>query len=150
MLLSTDFTAKCELVLRPNTQKQPPQVFYKNRCFKNFSKFTGKYLCQSCNVVSFQKRERWKRKVKNRCEKIVAHYCYCLILNKMFAFLKPTERYDNQWRFLTFSIFYLWNKREKLFENSGIHFLIESTTVENTTFPYKTFLDYVKINEMGV
>ena len=28
-------------------QKQPPGVFYKKGVTKNFSKFTGKYLCQS-------------------------------------------------------------------------------------------------------
>ena len=28
-------------------QKQPPEVFYKKGVFKNFAKFTTKYLCQS-------------------------------------------------------------------------------------------------------
>ena len=28
-------------------QKQPPEVFYKKGVLKNFTKFTGKYLCQS-------------------------------------------------------------------------------------------------------
>ena len=28
-------------------QKQPQEVFYRKRCFKNFTKFTGKHQCQS-------------------------------------------------------------------------------------------------------
>ena len=28
-------------------QKQPPEVFYKKGVLKNFTKFTGKHLCQS-------------------------------------------------------------------------------------------------------
>ena len=28
-------------------QKQPPELFCKKRCFRNFAKFTGKHLCQS-------------------------------------------------------------------------------------------------------
>ena len=37
----------------PSIQKQPPEVFCKNRCsvrigaLRNFAKFTGKHLCQS-------------------------------------------------------------------------------------------------------
>ena len=30
-----------------NVQKQPPEVFYKKGVLWNFTKFTGKYLCQS-------------------------------------------------------------------------------------------------------
>ena len=30
-----------------NTQKQPPEVFYKKGTLKNFTKFTVKHLCQS-------------------------------------------------------------------------------------------------------
>ena len=28
-------------------QNQPPEVFYKKGVFRNFTKFTGKHLCQS-------------------------------------------------------------------------------------------------------
>ena len=30
-----------------NIQKQPPEVFYKKGVLRNFTKFTGKHLCQS-------------------------------------------------------------------------------------------------------
>ena len=45
-----------------NFQKQPPEVFYKKGVLKNFSKFTGKHLCQSLffNKVSKVKRD-WRR-----------------------------------------------------------------------------------------
>ena len=36
-----------KLAIKKRLQKQPPEVFYKKRCSKNFAKFTGKQLCQS-------------------------------------------------------------------------------------------------------
>ena len=33
--------------LHGNDRKQPPEVFYKKCVLKNFTKFTGKHLCQS-------------------------------------------------------------------------------------------------------
>ena len=35
-------------------QKQPPDVFYKKGVFKNFTKFTGKYLYQSFFLLKLQ------------------------------------------------------------------------------------------------
>ena len=37
-------------------QKQPPEVFYEKRFLRNFTKFTGKHLCQSLlfNIVAGQ------------------------------------------------------------------------------------------------
>ena len=39
-------------------QKQPPEVFYKKSALRNFTKFTGKHLCQSLffNKVAGQTR----------------------------------------------------------------------------------------------
>ena len=34
-------------IVKTTTQKQPPEVFYKKGVLKNFTKFTGKHLCQS-------------------------------------------------------------------------------------------------------
>ena len=36
---------KCNL--DSQIQKQPPEIFYKKGALKNFTKFTGKHLCQS-------------------------------------------------------------------------------------------------------
>ena len=41
-------------------QKQPPEVFCKKRVLKNFTKFTGKHLCQSLFLIklkTFLKKE---------------------------------------------------------------------------------------------
>ena len=44
----------------PLFQKQPPEVLYKKRCsikkgaLKNFTKFTGKHLCQSLFLIKLQ------------------------------------------------------------------------------------------------
>ena len=35
-------------------QKQPPEVFYKKGVLKNFTKFTGKHLCQSLFLMKLQ------------------------------------------------------------------------------------------------
>ena len=37
----------CPFDRRINIAKQPPEVFYKKGALKNFTKFTGKHLCQS-------------------------------------------------------------------------------------------------------
>ena len=37
-------------------QKQPPEVFYQEGVFKNFTKFTGKHLCWS---LFFDKLQAW-------------------------------------------------------------------------------------------
>ena len=38
-------------------RKQPPGVFYKKGFLKNFTKFTGKHLCQSLRACNFIKKE---------------------------------------------------------------------------------------------
>ena len=35
-------------------QKQPPEVFYKKAVLKNFTIFTGKYLCWSFFLIKLQ------------------------------------------------------------------------------------------------
>ena len=66
-------------------------------------------------------------------------------------FLKPKERpqfplkigmffFDDHCRFWTFSILWLWNKfseKARTYYETGVPFLVESTTIENATFPYK-------------
>ena len=52
----------CTIVTKQEPfQKQPPEVFYKKRVFKNFAKFTEKLLCQSLFFNKFagvyQKRD---------------------------------------------------------------------------------------------
>ena len=37
-----------------NNKKQPPEVFYKKAVPKNFSIFTGKYLCSSLFLIKLQ------------------------------------------------------------------------------------------------
>ena len=60
----------------------------------------------------------------------------------------------NHWKFWTISILKLWNKfseRHKLLKKMEYHFLVESTKIDNITFPYKTALSEanVKANRMG-
>ena len=45
-------------------QKQPPEVFCKKDVFRNFTKFTGKHLCQSHffnKVAGILKKRLWHR-----------------------------------------------------------------------------------------
>ena len=62
---------------------------------------------------------------------------------------------DIHWKLWTISILSLWNKfSEKvqtLFKKLEFRFLVESTEIDNTTFPYKTALSEasVKTNRMG-
>ena len=61
---------------------------------------------------------------------------------------------DNHWKFWTISILKLWNKfseRHRLLKKMEYRFLVESTKIDNITFPYKTALSEanVKTNRMG-
>ena len=61
---------------------------------------------------------------------------------------------DNHWKFWTISILWLWNKfskKRKLFKKLEYHFLVETTKIDNITFPCKTALSEanVKANRMG-
>ena len=62
---------------------------------------------------------------------------------------------DNHWKFWNFSILSLWNKfsekRKSFSTNWRIAFLVESTKIENGTFPCKTSLSEanIKTNIMG-
>ena len=42
-------------------QKQPPEVFYEKNVLKNWTKFTGKYLCQSLRPAALLKKRLWHR-----------------------------------------------------------------------------------------
>ena len=51
-------------------QKQPPEVFYKKSVPKNFTKFTGKHLCQSLffnKVAGLRPATLLKKKLWYRC-----------------------------------------------------------------------------------
>ena len=58
-------------------QKQPPEVFYKKGVLKNFTKFTGKHLCQSLFVnkvagprpATLLKKRLWHRCFSINCVK---------------------------------------------------------------------------------
>ena len=61
---------------------------------------------------------------------------------------------NNHWKFWSISILQLWNKfpeKGKLFKKLEYCFLVESTKIDNITFPYKTALSEasVKANRMG-
>ena len=62
--------------------------------------------------------------------------------------------YDNQWKFWTFSIFFLWNwfsgKWKPFSKNWSTPFLVESNKIENASFPYKIAISEanVKTNRM--
>ena len=62
---------------------------------------------------------------------------------------------DNHWKFWTFSktltLKHIFWKTQAIFKNLEYHFLIESTKMENATFPYKTATSEanVKINKVG-
>ena len=55
-------------------------------------------------------------------------------------------------RFQCFNFETNFLKKEKFFQKTGVPFLVESTKIENATFPYKTVLSEanVKTNRMGI
>ena len=58
----------------------------------------------------------------------------------------------NHWKFWMISILKLWNKfseRYKLFKKMEYRFLVESTKIDNITFPYKTALSEANVKTMG-
>ena len=48
-------------------QKQPPEVFWKKVVLSNFSKFTGKHLCQSLFFNKAAGFSLWKERLWHRC-----------------------------------------------------------------------------------
>ena len=51
-------------------QKQPPEVFYKKGVLRNFTKFTGKHLCQSLSfnkVADLRPATLLKKRLWHRC-----------------------------------------------------------------------------------
>ena len=44
----------CQQSIVELLQKQPPEVFHKKIALKNFTKFTGKHLCQSLFFLSYR------------------------------------------------------------------------------------------------
>ena len=58
---------------------------------------------------------------------------------------------DNQWKFWTFSIPELWNRKTKIFfKKLKYRFLVKNTKIENASFPYKNAISEanVKTNKM--
>ena len=49
---------------------------------------------------------------------------------------------DNHWKIWTFSVL----QRKSFFKKLDFHFLVESTKIENVTFPYKTALSEANVN----
>ena len=57
--------------------------------------------------------------------------------------------FDNHWKFWTFSTFNFkttFLKNENFFQKTGVCFLVESTKIENATFPNKTALPEANVN----
>ena len=57
--------------------------------------------------------------------------------------------WDNHWKFWTISVLWLWNKfseKRRLFKKLGYRFLVESTKIDNITFPCKTALSVANVN----
>ena len=71
MGLATKGVVKIEsLLMIGYLQKQLPEVFYIERCSKNFAKFTGKQLCQSLffdKVASLRSATLLKKGLWHRC-----------------------------------------------------------------------------------
>ena len=85
-------------------QKQPPKVFCKKRCFRNFAKFTGKHLCQSLffnkvaslRLATVLKKRPWRRCFPMNFEKflrtpILKNTSWLLLLQKELLRKKPNE-----------------------------------------------------------
>ena len=83
-------------------QKQPPKVFCKKRCFRNFAKFTGKHLCQSLffnkvaslRLATVLKKRPWRRCFPMNFEKflrtpILKNTSWLLLLQKELLRKKP-------------------------------------------------------------
>ena len=58
-------------------QKQPPEVFYKKRYFKNFGMFTGKNLCWCLFLIKLQ-----ALKACNFIKKRLQHKCFSVNIAK--------------------------------------------------------------------
>ena len=56
--ISVDFEIS---ISEPLIQKPPPDVFYKKRVLKNFTKFTGKHKSLFFNKVAGKKKRPWCR-----------------------------------------------------------------------------------------
>ena len=48
-------------------QKQPPEVFYKKRCYNNFAIFTGKLLCCYLFLIRLQAYNFIKKRLQHTC-----------------------------------------------------------------------------------
>ena len=63
---------------------------------------------------------------------------------------------DNPWKFWTFSVLQLWSKfsgeRKPFSKKLEYRFLVETTEIENTSFPFKTALSEanVKTDRMAI
>ena len=58
------------MVLNYSRQKQPPEVFCKKGVLENFTKFTGKHLCQSLlfnKVAGLKPATLLKKRLWHRC-----------------------------------------------------------------------------------
>ena len=104
-------------------QKQPPGVFCKKRCSRNFAKFTGKHLCESlffnkvagnenvypfiqeklnlllgtflCFIIKFYiKRKFWEEKYSQNLRNELSQVAYFLkFVEHNFTFTKVTSKY---------------------------------------------------------
>ena len=68
---------KCRL---KHYQEQPPEVFCKTRCLRNFAKFIGKHLCQSL----FVNKVAGLRPIKKETQALVFSYEFCEISQNTF------------------------------------------------------------------
>ena len=70
-----------------NNKKQPPEMFYKKAVIKNFSIFTGKYLCSSLFLIklrTFRSSDLQKKRFQHKCFSVnIAKFLKKLILKKI-------------------------------------------------------------------
>ena len=88
-------------------QKQPPDVFYENRCSKKFHKIYSKHLCQSLFLIKFQV---WSNFIKKR----LWHKCFPVNFAKSLrtSFWQNTSGRLILW-FMAFSDWELLSQRFK-------------------------------------
>ena len=83
-----------------NFQKQPPEVFYKKDVLRNFTKFTGKHLCQTLFFNKFAVLRPAKKKTEKETMTQVFSCEFCEISKNTFFNRTPT------FFFFFFSILY--------------------------------------------
>ena len=117
--------SECLISLKYMWQKQPTKVFCKKGVLRNFTKFTGKHLCQSLffnKVAGLRAATLLKKRLGQRCFPVN----FAKFLKTLF--LQNTS----VWLLLMSSIFELWSELS-LYKKGSFPLRISSVNVSKST-----------------